>query len=406
MRSGSNAGKPEIMKGRRNKPGSFWVTAFSCAVGLVFGTCVFCAANAAVHASDDADADRLLDGLSESEKQEFFDELYGDIEGDAVISEPYSIRDSADGESDKSTVDQLKDLLPDEEELERISEESASRVMDFAPFRPGYDTVRQLYRYTLLNDSGRIEMSVPMGGWSEHAVVLLPENGMIITQLHRDGESVSQEPGEDGAYLFRETGRYSFVACGSDRSAEYIVGSFRIVSVNAPVTDSFLWSPEGYRLIGAKADGRELPVKDGRWLSLSSDGLYSLKYEVRSAGGNEPQEYTLMFLRDTTAPVIEWDGEIVNGRFSGEVHYSVDEPDADVSIWFNGQPAVSETKTLAAAGNYFVIATDRYGNSRTWEFIVERRGEIPWNAVYIAAAIAAVIALLLIVTARAGMRIR
>ena len=93
---------------------------------------------------------------------------------------------------------------------------------------------------------------------------------------------------------------------------------------------------------------------------------------------------------------IEWDGEIVNGRFSGEVHYSVNEPDADVSIWFNGQPAVSETKTLAAAGNYFVIATDRYGNSRTWEFIVERRGEIPWNAVYIAAAIAAVIALLLI----------
>ena len=226
----------------------------------------------------------------------------------------------------------------------------------------------------------------------------------------RDVRVYGAEPGEDGAYFFRETGQYAFIAYEEDSdSRAYISGSFRIADVKQPITDSFLWAPEGYSVGTVTVDGRDagpLAMRDDRYLLMDADGLYDITFFSRSTARGIPQTYRVMLVRDTTPPVIQWEGDIQNGRFFGDVRFSVPEPDTEVSIWFNGQPAIAESHIIGAAGNYFIVASDPTGNERKYSFVLEQTMRIPREIVIGGAAVLAVIFLVMILTGKWIGRVR
>ncbi|MCR5674367.1 MAG: hypothetical protein K6G16_01530 [Lachnospiraceae bacterium] len=346
------------------------------------------------------------EGMTESEKALMLQEMQQDIEADApAYVDPAS---PADELSDEEARDLIKNSLPSQEEMERLAESYTDRVMTLADFKTGYDVSRGLYHYILPGGKG-IRMSTPMGGWSDHAVSLVPDDGVTFISVVKDGEVVEETPGEDGAYFFRKPGHYAFVGYEeTGDSTDYLSGSFRIVDPTEPVTDVMIWAPEGYRVDEALLNGSPAGFgqKDARWLELTDDGRYEVTFTAKNLSTGIPESFSVMFSRDTTPPVLEWEGEIHDGLFVGEVRFGVPEPDTEVAIWYNGQPAVSPTRVLAAAGSYYITATDRAGNVRTYNFVLERQGQIPWAFVWIAAGVLVLAGFLLVITAGRGMRIR
>ena len=359
-----------------------------------------------VHASE-AEEEQILEGLSESEREQFLEELYRDMEAEEVPREPVSGILSGSGRdfSDEETAESIREMLPDQQILEGLAQEAQTRVIAVANLRSGYDADRELYQYTFADGGEKVFLSVPLGGWSDHAVALMPGEGTRISALYRDGVTLDQSPGEEGTYFLRETGRYAFQIV-TEESGESFLGYFRIVSPQIPVRDSQLWSPEDYRLTGATCGGKELSVEDGRWLALDGDGIYELTYTVIREIPGFPRTWSVVFLRDTTPPVMEWEGELKEGKFLGSVHFSVDDPEAAVEIWHNGRPAVAETGTIATPGSYYVTATDLSGNMQSWHFVVEHRDQFPVKLLGIAGGIILVSLLIMFLTARLGMRIR
>ncbi len=347
------------------------------------------------------------EGMTEEEKAKMLDEMYKDIEADAaapVQTSPGTDLSGLEGMSDEEARERIEEMLPSDEDLERMTDEYSERVMPLASFSAAYEEKNGLYRYIMPGGNG-IALSVPLGGWADHAVALLVDQGITVVSVVKDGET--QTPGDDGSYFFREAGRYSFIVYEDEADdRRFISGSFRIVSAQVPVTDSYYPAPEGYRIKEARAGGTPLKVNDGRFLELTQDGLYEITCEVSGGGIALPETTVATFVRDTTPPVIEWEGEVTEGRFVGDVYFTVPQPDTKVDIYYNGQPAISETHVLAATGSYYITAEDPAGNVRTYNFILEQKVSIPWEIVFGALGIFAVIAVILIATSGRGMRVR
>ena len=354
-----------------------------------------------------AEEDEFPEGMTEQEKQQLLDEMQEDIDRDA----PYTIGSNPagsiyDGIEDEDARNLIREMLPSDEILDRFVEDSDHRVMPLAGFQTGFDRGSGLYRYILPTGSA-LCLSTPMGSWADHAVALMPEGGMSIFAVTRDGEDVTASCDEEGKYFFRETGQYAFIAHGDQaEQRSYISGTFRIVSTQIPVTESFLWAPESYEVASVLVDHRPVEVKDGKYLELIQDGLYEVSFRPKSRITGLPEDYSVTFVRDTTPPSIKWDGEIHNGMFTGEVAFDVSEKDAQVEILYNGQPAVSPTHVLAAAGHYYITVSDATGNMRFYSFVIERRGEIPWKLVGICAAVLLLVAVALVFTAGQRIRVR
>ena len=363
-----------------------------------------------------ASQDAFPEGMTEAEQQQLLEEMYGDIAADEEFS--------ADGESSSEEVPayERKDILTDEEaaaliqgmlpeevDLETFVQNYEEKILPLADFYQAYDVTSGMYQY-IFPGGKALSLSLPIGAWSNQAVVLAPGEGIVLSGLMKDGERVTEVPGEDGAYFFRETGQYAFAAFEEDSdSRAYISGSFRIADVKQPVTDSFLWAPEGYSVGAVTVDGRDvssLAARDDRYLQMDADGLYDITFFSRSTARGIPQTYRVMLVRDTTPPVIQWEGDIQNGRFFGDVRFSVPEPDTEVSIWFNGQPAIAESHIIGAAGNYYIVASDPTGNERKYSFVLEQTMRIPREIVIGGAAVLAVILLIMILTGKWIGRVR
>ncbi len=346
------------------------------------------------------------EGMTEGEKTLMLQEMQEDIERDA----PAYVDPSAEVEepTDEEAEQMIRDALPSEEELDKLAERYEDRVLSLASFRTDYDTKNGLYRY-LLPSGGAISVSAPLGGWTEHAVALVPEDGVALISVVRDGEAVTETAGEDGTYFFRDPGQYAFMAYDEKGVArDYISGTFRIVDVRIPVTDAVISAPEGYRISQVQLNGSPVGERfiDPGCTELSADGRYEVSFRAADRLSGLPETFTVNFTRDTTPPILIFEGDVRDGLFVSEVHYTVPEPDTEVEIWYNGQAAVSPTQVLAAAGSYYLTATDPTGNVQTYNFIIERQTQVPWIFIGIVAGVFALAAVILIATAGRGMRIR
>ena len=347
------------------------------------------------------------EGMTEGEKTLMLQEMQEDIERDA----PAYIDPSAeiDEPTDAETEAMIRDALPSQQELDKLAERYEDRVLNVADIRTGYDEQKALYRY-ILSGNKAIEMSTPLGGWADHAVALVPEEGIVMAAVMKDGVVVTdEESGEDGTYFFREPGNYAFMAFDeTSEDRDYLSGSFRIVDIREAVTDARLSAPEGYAVGEVRIDGILVdPARvDPGGLELSRDGHYEVNFERRGQARPAPDTFRVDFVRDTTPPVIEWEGDTRDGLFTGDVHYSVPEKDVTVEIWYNGMPAVSPTQTLAASGSYYVTATDPTGNVRTYNFVLERQTQIPWILIGIPAGVLLLLAVIVVASSGRRMRIR
>lgn len=370
-----------------------------------------------VHA---AEQEEFPEGMTEEEKQQMLDEMYEDINSDSDYDEENAIApgDAMEGNeegneelpdfnsmSDEEIEETLRKSLPTEEEAAKLAESLGEQVQKIANYRTSYDTNKKLYRYVIAGSDG-ISISVPIGGWTEYSVALVPDDGMVISSVVKDGTDVTYSHDASGGYLFREAGVYSFIAHGQSSADGVISGNFRILNPTVPVTGSFIWTPEGYILKEAFHDGTKQAIAETKYFEFREDGVFELVYEPKSDLRKILPEYSFKVSRDTTPPVIEFDGEIQNGRFSGTVTYSVPDPHTEVHIYFNGQEAVSPTHELAAAGNYFITATDLSGNVRSYNFTVLRSGKIPWKAVFIALLAALIMALFVVFNSKYSMKVK
>ena len=376
---------------------------------LICGASAFMAAALlmqAVAVSVSASEDEFPEGMTDAEKSQMLDEMYSDIGEDAEFDpEDPDIRADFETEDDEELKEDILDNLPSVEEFEDMASDMSEQVMSLATYVRKYDSAKSLFRYVFEEGCG-ISMSTPLGSFSDHAVTLTPDEGVAIINASMDGAEVSVIPDEDGTYFFRETGNYAFIAYAEEGERRtYLSGSFHIVDPRVPVTYDFMWAPEGYRITDAMVDNVPLLIDDGRWLELSRDGVYRVTYSSKDQAAAFP-DVEVMFSRDTTAPMIEWEGEVNDGVFVNDVSYSVPEKDAVVEMWYNGQPAISSTGVLASAGNYYVTVTDPVGNSRSYQFTLEKKMQIPWMFVGICGGFFLAVALILVVTAGRGMRVR
>ncbi len=352
-----------------------------------------------------ADDDEYPEGMTESEKQQMLQEMQEDIEANEPLYIPGNVDYSQ--MTDEEAMQLLQQILPDEVDIEAFINNSESKVMEQAHFVDSFDGTSGLYRY-ILPGGGSVDLSLPLGGWTDSAVVLKPSEGVTFSAVAKDGESVMEDVGSEGAYFFRAPGRYSFIAYETRaEKRSYMSGSFRIIDLKTPVTESILWAPEGYSIGDVMIDGvpeARDTLADDRFTELTKDGVFDITFNAKVSG--LPGTFRSMFVRDTSAPIVEWDGELRGGRFTGDIHYSTPESDTQVSIWYNGQPAVSETHVISMPGSYFVIASDPSGNERTYSFLLERSRRFPWKYICAAAGVFFLAALAVILTAKRGLRVR
>lgn len=348
--------------------------------------------------------DEFPEGMTEEQKQQMIKEMYEDINSsqDASIT---TSSDNSDSMSDEEIEKLIRENLPSDEELDTMMTSIEDKVFKLASYNGSYDSARKLYKYSF-SKGGSVLLSVPLGAITNYAVALEAENGAQILEISRDGRSVNSEVNSNGSYFFRETGTYSFLIGSNNARESYISGSFKIINKDTPIRDSFIWSPEGYFLSEVRHGTGVETVSDGRYYSLFEDGYYDLCYRPKSGTSGRLPEYNVTFIRDTTAPIIDWEGEIINGRFAGPVTYSYKEQDVQIDILYNGQKAISQNHVLAAAGNYYITVSDTVGNKRIYSFTIVRKGQIPWKWVLIIFAGFLVIGLLIIYFSRFDMKVQ
>ena len=352
-----------------------------------------------------AEDDEYPEGMTDAEKQQMLQEMQEDIEADEPVYIPGNM-DVSDM-TDEEAMQLLQEILPDEVDVQAFINNSESKVMEQAHFTDSYDAAGGLYRY-ILPEGGSVYLSIPLGGWTDSAVVLKPSDDVGFTAVSKDGESVLDDAGQEGAYFFREPGNYAFIAYEVHaEKRSYMSGSFRIIDLKMPVAESVLWAPEGYSVGSVVIDGvlqEKDIVPDDRFAELGKDGVVDITFNAKAGG--LPDTFRTMFVRDTSAPVVEWDGNLHDGKFTGDIRYSTPESDTQVSIWYNGQPAVSETHVISMPGHYFVIASDPSGNERTYSFLLEHSRAFPWKYVGAVTGVFLLAALAVILTARRGLRVR
>ncbi len=364
------------------------------------------------------DSDEFPEGMTEEEKQQMINEIYEDIGADKDYDpndeDRLTVEDIENGlkEADTDSIsneeieEMLEKVMPSDEEIVDMSESLGNQVMNVAKYRTGYDKSGNMYRYYYSSGDG-FSISVPIGGWSNYAVAIKVDENVQLLNILRDGIVLSDIPGEDGAYFFREYGKYEFQVAGIDKGKTAIIpGTFRIVSPTERVSESFIWTPEGYTLSGIRCDGNKAPALDTRFVSLVKDGTYEIDYKPVADLNNKLPNYSIYFVRDTTPPIIRFDGDIQKGHFSGNVTYSVVEPDTEVKIYYNGQQAVSENHVLAAAGDYYITATDPSGNTREYSFIILRKGHVPWQLITVFFCVLILMSLFVVLTSKKYMRIK
>jgi len=362
-----------------------------------------------------AGEDEFPEGMNEGEKRQMLDEMYEDIEKDEDFEPPKTdinapledekLSDKYNNMTDEQIRDELIKMMPDSENLEEFSDVTFDRVMVIAKYDLAYDRSKNLYRY-LFSDGRGFSLSVPMGGWSDRSVAVIPDEEVTIVAVEKDGADVSGMKNPDGSFLFRDPGRYSFQVSDPGAGAVGMVsGSFRIYDPARALIDSFVAYPEGYSAKEIYLDGVLQRTDMPSFYRLKEDGVY--EFDLCSTNKTDAlPDLRLIFKRDTTPPVIDWEGDVRGGQFTGEVTYSLPEDDTEVNIWYNGQRAYSESRTLAAAGNYYITAADPAGNIRSYSFVVKRKGRIPWVIVAIVSGVLAITAGFVVYSGTRSLRVK
>ena len=333
-----------------------------------------------------------------------------DISADDISDRPEVIYES-DPELEKRIEDSMSEesfrseLNITDEDMAKALENAENQVYEGRPFKMAYDASTGLYRY-YWSESDGVRMSIPNGAIVSEAVTLIVDEDTQLLSMSRDGTSIMDESDGKKEYVLREIGSYSFMLRVADSEGDYrFMGAFTIADGTLPITKDCITSPEGYMIDTILYNGNSIRPESPYYYIPEGDGKYEIDYLPIKTGSSLPYR-RFSFVRDTTAPMISFEGDVKNGVFITDVVYRVSDPYAEIEIYYNGQPAYSPNNTLAAAGSYYIRAADIVGNTRTYSLLVQRHGYIPWEAVAIALLIFISVSLIVILTSHRGMRVK
>lgn len=327
------------------------------------------------------------------------------------ISEAPEVTYEADPELEKRIEDSMSEesfkneLRITDEDMADALESAENQVYAVRPFKISYDASTGLYRYYWSEKDG-VRISVPNGSMATEAVTVIVDEDTQLLSMSKDGVSVIDEDNDKKEFILRESGSYAFMLRIADGGGDYrFIGAFTILDAALPVTKDCITTPEGYMIDDVIYNGNSIRIDNLSYYIPENDGRYEIDYRPLTPGSSLPYR-SFTFIRDTTAPMITFEGDIKNGVFTTDVTYRVSDPYAELEIYYDGTPAYSPNNTLAAAGNYYIKVKDMAGNMRTYSLIVQRHGYIPWEAVVVALLVFIVISVIVVLTSQKGMRVK
>ena len=291
-----------------------------------------------------------------------------------------------------------------DEEMEAALESATNQTYTGKPYKTEYNSSTGLYHYYWSENDG-LYMSVPNGAFTGESVSFVVDEETTLLSFTKDGISLLEDREDKEQFVLREPGDYAFMIRTSDANADYrYMGAFHIRVDGIPVSDDCIIAPDGYEISEVYRDGAPLKIYSSHYMMIDGDGAYEVIYRPGPNMKGLPERRTV-FVVDTTAPMLDLNGDIENGVFVSDVKYTVSDPLAVMSIYYNGQPAYASEQTLAAAGNYYITVADPYGNERNYSLIVQRHGRIPWAGVGIVLLIFIFLSLLTVALGRRNMRV-
>ena len=275
-----------------------------------------------------------------------------------------------------------------------------------------YDAREGIYHYAFPNGAGFCTTE-PVGSIVNKAVTVSAENGAFIGGYSMDNIAAEtpKEKGSSGRiteFTADRAGGYGFYAeITTNNGTQWDIYStrmsFQVVGEDMPVQLSLLRAPCGYEIGSVLLDGISIPLKTKEFFLPEKDGGYSVTFmpsEMAGAG-----EYTVYFERDTTAPRLVFSQDISDHEAEGTLYFHPEEPDTVTEVYLNGGLIRDTVEGVAAGGNYRIVATDTYGNSRDYYFSLHSKGSAS-PALYIGTfLVLLLISALVILISRKNMRV-
>ena len=235
---------------------------------------------------------------------------------------------------------------------------------------PMEDNGKGKLRYTLPNQETFVA-SVPNGMITEKRVRFEFPDGFIGT-VQKDGGEPSVI--KDG--LFTEPGVYQlkllFFQSPSpeilDNNVYEVRYSFTIIGEKDRKL-GVVTAPEQFRISEVIKNGIPQSDVNPQFYFLMEDGAYEIRYQDQNTG---MIHLKTSFVRDTTAPFLDFSRDITQRDVAGPVEFTTSEPNSTVTVTYNGSRGQMETNTLTSGGFYRLEVQDSTGNSRCYQLTIRQ----------------------------------
>lgn len=287
---------------------------------------------------------------------------------------PQTEVDAADDFSSETISDEELEALVNEY-LETMEQEEESQYPTTSETillsgLPMEDNGKGKLRYTLPNRETFVA-SVPNGMITEKAVSFEFPDG-FIGMVQKDGGEPSVI--KDG--LFTEPGVYQlkllFFQSPSpeilDNNVYEVHYSFTVIGEKDRQL-GVVTAPEQFQISEVIKNGIPQPEVNPQFYFLMEDGVYEIRYQDKNTG---TIHLKTNFVRDTTAPFLNFSKDITQRDVTGPVEFTASEPNSTVTVTYNGSRGQLETNTLTAGGFYVLEVRDSIGNSRCYQLTLRQ----------------------------------
>lgn len=234
-----------------------------------------------------------------------------------------------------------------------------------------YDKEQEVMRYWT-EERELLIANIPNGAIVVMPVYLKAADGVTQT-IYRNGEYIS--PPENGIY--EENGSYKCIqmvypdmtnSAAEDNSIIMTVFHFRIVD-GKEMCANVIGAPEGFLLDRVFYQGKEQEILQSGHYFLQGEGNYQFCFTSMEDAG---LSYSLEMTKDTTAPFLDFNQEIEDGRVTAPLFIISEEPSCSYKVVRNGvEYDYVQEEPLKTPGYYEIVVSDEYGNSRKYTFLLE-----------------------------------
>lgn len=234
-----------------------------------------------------------------------------------------------------------------------------------------FDKEQEVIRFGA-DDRMILETNIPNGATVSTPVYLKAADGVTQTIYHNGEYIVCPENG-----IYKESGFYKCIqmvypdagsSMGEENPIIMTAFYFRIVD-EKEMCINVIGAPEGFFLDRVLYQGEEQELPQISHYFMQGEGEYLFDF---TSTEDEGLSYTLELTRDTTAPFLDFQQEIVNGKAAAPLFMISREASCSYEVVRNGvKYDYVQGEPLKTGGYYEVVVSDEYGNSRKYIFLLE-----------------------------------